>query len=130
MKKLAFTLIALATALNLAACATIQSIGNVGPKKLRVYSITQTDFFSANRMLLVTDKKGNVVAATGGTVSGPGTVGLETAGTIATAGAVYYGAKAVQNGVDHANVNVHNVPSSFTVKGIPSSIDINGRIKK
>lgn len=130
MKKIVVRSLVVISALNLAACATIESIGNVGPKKLRVYSIAQTDFFSASRMLLVTDKKGNVVAASGGTVSGPGTVGLETAGTAATAGAVYYGAKAVQSGVDHANVNVHNVPSSFTVKGIPSSIDITGSIKK
>ena len=117
-------------AIQLTACATIQPIGKMGPKKLPVYSIAQTDFFSANRMLVILDKKGNVVAASGGTVAGPGSLGLETAGTVATAGAIYYGARAIQSGISHANVKVNNVPSTITVKGIPSSIDINAGLKK
>ena len=80
-------------------------------------------------MLVVFDKKGNVVASTGGTVSGIGTVGLETAGTMATAGAIYYGAKAIQNGVQHAKVSAShsvngNVTATANINGLPQNINI------
>ena len=64
-----------------------------------------------------------MAAHTGGTVSGVGAVGLQTAGTVATAGAVVYGSRAIQQGLQHTTI--HGVPSTFNVKGVPSKVDIN-----
>jgi hypothetical protein len=97
-------------------CSSIQPIGTIGPKKLNVYAISNTDFFSANRMLVILDKDGNVATATGGTVAGAGTIGLQTVSSLATAGSIYYGTKAIQRGLQNSNVNVKGIPSKIDVK--------------
>lgn len=94
-------------------------MGQMGPKKLQVYSIAHDDFLTSSRMIVILDKKGNLLASSGGTVSGGGTVGLQTGSTLASAGALLYGAKAIQQGLQHASVNV---------KGVPSNVDINHNI--
>lgn len=104
-------------------CSSIQPMGDLGPKKLKVYAISHNDFLSASRMLVILDKKGNVVAGTGSTVTGGGAVMLQSAGSLATAGAIAYGAKAIQNGLTH--MHVKGVPSTVTLKGIPSSFKVN-----
>jgi hypothetical protein len=102
-------------------CESVKPVGEIGPKKLKVYAVANNDFLSATRMLIVLDKEGNVVASTGGTVAGAGTVGVETASSLASAGAIYYGAKAIQHGLQNAKVKV---------KGVPSSVDINFGLKR
>jgi hypothetical protein len=108
-------------AVMLAACSSIQSVGRLGPKQLPVYAINQNDFLSSNHMLVVLDQHGDVKAYSGGTVSGAGTVAAEVAGTMATAGAIAYGARALESGMKNA-----------TVKGIPhafhANLDITGKI--
>jgi uncharacterized protein YceK len=114
-------LISLQTMLVLAGCSSIKPLGEVGPAKLGVYAIAQSDFLAATRMIVILDKKGNVVASTGGTVAGGGTVGVETAGSIATAGAIVYGAKAIQHGLQNASVKM---------RGVPDKVDIDIGIKR
>lgn len=98
----------------LVSCSSVRPVGTVGPQKLAVYTIADSDFLSASRMLLVLDKKGHVVAFTGGTVSGPGTVGLQAAGTAATATSIVLGGKAIQKGVE--NIGVHgNISTDSTI---------------
>lgn len=98
----------------LVSCSSVRPIGNVGAQKLAVYSVADNDFLSASRMLLVLDKKGHVVAFTGGTVSGPGTIGLQAAGTLATATSIVMTGRAVQKGLQ--NVGVHgNVSTEHTI---------------
>lgn len=118
---------------NIAACLTItaltgcasniQPVGELGPNKLRVFVIKNNDFLSSSRMLVVLDKKGNVSAYSGNTVSGAGSEVLQTAGTIISAGAVVVGAKAIQSGLQHTQVN--GIPNSLTIKGIPKSLKVN-----
>ena len=110
----------------LSACASIVPVGYLGPKQLPVYSISHNDFLSADRMLVVLDKYGNVKAYSGGTVAGPGAVGLQTAGTLATAGAIVYGAKSIENGA--RNIKVRGIPSNVSLKGIPSEFTITGKL--
>lgn len=106
------------------ACSSnIEPVGQLGPNKLQVYAIKNNDFFSASRMLVVLDKKGNVSAYTGGTVTGGGTVGLQAADTLVSAGAVVVGARAIQHGLENASVK-----SSVNVK-TNNSIDVTGSIK-
>lgn len=104
--------------LLLSGCASIQSVGHIGPNKLKVFSISHSNFLNSSQMLVVLDKSGNVSAYTGGTASGWGTVGLQTGSTLASAGAVMYGANAIKNGLQSTTVNV---------KGIPSRVDINAK---
>lgn len=98
-------------------CASVKPMGQLGPKKLNVYAVSHNDFLSASRMLVVLNEEGDVVAYSGGTVSGGGTVGLETGAALATAGAIAYGAKSIANSVQNPNV---------TIKGVPSKIDVHG----
>lgn len=100
----------------LAGCSSIQSVGKIGPKKLNIFAISSSDFLSANRTIVILDEKGNVIAYTGGTVTGPGTVGMQALGTVASAASVYYGSEAIKRGLQNSNVNI---------KGIPSDININ-----
>lgn len=108
-------------------CSTIQQMGQIGPKKLGVYSIANNDFLSASRMVVILDEKGNVAAYSGGTVSGLGTVGLQTTATLATAGAIAYGGRAVEQGLTHANAsaNVKGIPSHVNIEGVPSKFKFN-----
>ena len=99
-------------ALLLTGCSSITPIGTLGPKKFAVYSVSQNDFWSSSRMLVVLDKNGNIKAYSGGTVSGAGSVGLQAGATLATAGAIVYGAHALQS----THVNVSGVPSKFSHK--------------
>ncbi len=104
--------------LFLAACTpTIKSIGKLGPNELPVYEVSHNDFFASSRMLVVLNKEGTVVAATGGTVSGPGTVGLQAAGTAATAGAMVYGANRIARGAENAAVQIKGIPSKVELQG-------------
>jgi hypothetical protein len=73
-------------------------------------------------MLVVLDKKGNVAAYTGGTVSGYGTIGLQTGASLASAGAIFYGAKAIQNGAKNASVGV-KTPTDFN-----ANVNVNGNV--
>lgn len=100
---------------------SIQQMGNIGPKHLKVYSIAKDDFLTSNRMLVVLNDKGDIAAYSGGTVAGGGQVGLSTAASIATSGAMIYGANALEHGLE-------NVKATTTVKGIPKSVDINANI--
>jgi hypothetical protein len=104
----------------IAGCTSIKTIGNLdeGSKTLKVYAITHDDFISSSRMLVITDAKGKIAAYSGGTVAGLGAVGLQAGATLATAGAIYYGAKAMQQGVQHGTANVN-------VKGIPTNANLN-----
>lgn len=111
----------------LTSCSSIRPIGSVGPKHLQVYSIKDGDFLSENSMLIVLNNKGDVAAYTGGTVTGVGTLGLQTAGTLVSAGAVVVGAKSIQHGLQNTNVN--GIPKSFDVN-TKSSVDVSGSIKK
>src|SRR3990167_9741877 len=111
IKKFVITMVFLA----LSACGSIQSVGNLGPKKLGVYSISRNDFLSTSQMLVILDEKGNVAAYSGGTVSGSGTVGLQTLSSLASAGSVVYGAIAIQRGLQHSNVNIKGIPSNENV---------------
>ena len=82
-------------------------------------------------MLVILDKKGNVSAYTGGTASGWGTVALQTGGTVATAGAIAYGAKAIQNGLQNTQVQAKGIPNNFNVNGtVGLSKDTIDAIKK
>jgi hypothetical protein len=105
-------------------CASIKPVGNLGPKKLNVYAISHSDFLSASRMIVVLNDKGDVVAFSGSTVSGAGTVGLQTGAALATAGAIAYGAKSISNSIQNANVNVKGIPSRVDVHGV-ADININ-----
>jgi hypothetical protein len=129
MNNIITSILTLISLFLLASCSSVNSIGEVGPKKLKVYSIAQNDFLAASRMLVIVDERGKVVAYTGGTVSGGGTVGLETAGTLTTAGAIAYGAKTVSHGMQkaarNANLNVNGIPGKESV-----DINIHGKIDK
>lgn len=129
MKNLTTIIFAFIITFLLASCSSVSSIGELGPNKLKVYSVAQNDFLASSRMLVIVDEHGKVVAYTGGTVSGGGTVGLETAGTLTTAGAIAYGANTISHGVQRAT---HN--AKINVKGIPSSesvdIHVHGKIDK
>lgn len=104
------------TSLLLGCSSSVKPIGQIGPKKLGVYEISHEDFLSGNRMLVVLDEHGNIAAYSGGTVTGAGVVGLQSITGLASAGAIYYGAKAIQNGMKNSNV---------TMKGIPNKVDVN-----
>lgn len=97
----------------LSGCASISQIGTVGT--LRVFSIKETDFFSANRLLLVIDENGRAVAAAGGTVAGPGPIAAGLVGSAIVGGGVAYAGHAVGAGLkelDSLKVSgsVHLVP--------------------
>src|SRR3990167_10746869 len=73
----------------LTGCANnIQPVGMLGPNRLKVYVIKNNDFLSASRMLVILDKKGNVSAYSGNTVSGAGAVSLQAAESALNAGAI------------------------------------------
>jgi hypothetical protein len=112
--QLAKTIGVISLALFQAGCASVEQVGEIGPKKLKVYSVAHNDFLSASRMLVILDDKGNLSASSGGTVAGGGALGLQTAASVAGAGAVLYGAKAIQHGLENAKI-----------KGIPSDFSIN-----
>lgn len=110
----------------LSACATtIQPVGTLGSQNLNVYKIAQNDLLGSNRMLVILDKKGNVVAYAGGTTTSIGELGMQAISTATSAGAIVYSAKAVEKGLQSMRMNAN-------VKGIPSSIDIHayGHLKK
>src|SRR3990167_4979324 len=108
----------------LTGCANnIQPVGMLGPNRLKVYVIKNNDFLSSSRMLVVLDKKGNVSAYSGNTVSGAGSEALQTAGTIVSAGAVVVGARSIQSGLQHTQVS--GIPNSLHIKGIPQSVNVN-----
>ena len=110
--------------LTLTSCANnIQPVGVLGPNRLKVYVIKNNDFLSSSRMLVVLDKRGNVSAYSGNTVSGAGSEALQTAGTIVSAGAVVVGARAIQSGLQHTQVS--GIPNSLHIKGIPQSVNVN-----
>jgi hypothetical protein len=99
--------------------SSVQNIGNIGPNNLKVYSIKDSDFLSANRMLVILDKSGNVAAFSGGTVTGLGAVSMQAAGSAAIAGATIIGANALKHGLENAHLS-----SSHAV-----SIDVTGQLK-
>lgn len=109
--------------------SSVQPMGEIGPNRLKVFSITHSTFLNSSQMLLVLDKKGDVTAYTGGSSSGWGTVGLETTTGLASAGAIVYGANAVKNGLQSASVNVKGVPSKVDVSG-HGTLDVVGRVVK
>ena len=84
---------------SLVGCSTIESIGNLGPNNLKVYSVSSSNFLNSSQMIVVLDKKGDVSAYAGGTSAGYGAVGLQTAASATTVGAVVYGANAIKNGL-------------------------------
>ena len=114
---LKYCLIILFPFLLLGCTPTIQPVGKLGPNELPVYEVSHNDFFASSRMLVVLNKEGTVVAATGGTVSGPGTVGLQAAGTAATAGAMVYGANRIARGAENAAVQIKGIPSKLELDG-------------
>ena len=90
-------------AFMLAGCSSITQIGTVGPRNLPVYSIRDTGFLSENRTILVLDD-GKVVGITGATVSGPGPLIVNLAGTAIMAGAVAYSASTLAEGLKAAQL--------------------------
>lgn len=81
---------------------------------------------SASRMLMVLDKKGNVVAYSGGSVPGGASVGLQAASTVLSAGSVYYGAKAISHGLENMHANVKSIPSNVNLKaGLKADFNAN-----
>ena len=94
---------------SLFGCSTIESIGNLGPNNLKVYSVSSSNFLNSSQMIVVLDKKGDVSAYAGGTSAGYGAVGLQTLTSATTAGAVIYGANAIKNGL-------HNTSSKVIIK--------------
>ena len=98
----------------LLACTTVSQVGEIGPKKLKVYSVSHHNFLSSTDMIVVLDEQGNVSTSTGGTVAGAGTIGLQAVTTTAQAAATYYGAKALQHGIEHVGIS-----------GIPSNVNVN-----
>ena len=118
------TILACLTAALLIGCvSTVQPVGELGPNHLKVFVIKNSDFLSASRMLVILDKKGNVSAYTGGTVSGAGTIGLQAAESVASAGAIVLGAQAIEHGLENASIK--GIPRSLNVKGIPNSFNLN-----
>jgi hypothetical protein len=110
----------------LASCTkSIQPVGNLGPNSLRVFVIKDNDFLSASRMLVILDKKGNVSAYSGGTVSGTGSVALQTMDTVVSAGGVIVGAKAIEHGLE--NTRIRGIPSNIKVNST-HKIDISGHL--
>src|SRR5580704_12670053 len=95
-------------------CASVNQVGEIGPKKLKVYAISHNDFLSASRMLVILDDNGNLGASSGGTVAGGGTVGLQAVTSMMSAGAVLYGAKAIQHGLENAKIK--GIPSDYNIK--------------
>jgi hypothetical protein len=124
-----FNLLLSSASLMLSACASIQPIGKVGPNKLSVYSISNGTFLSATQMIVILDKKGNVSAYSGGTVSGWGPVALQTGAAVATAGSIAYGANVIGDSLKHPNVHVKGIPSTVNLNAnvnSKASLDING----
>jgi len=120
-------ILACACAVAVTGCSSkIEPVGQLGPNKLQVYAIKNNDFFSASKMLVVLDKKGNVSAYTGGTVAGGGAIGMQAVDTVVSAGAIVVGAQAIQHGLENASIK--GIPHSLNVK-TNSSIDISGSIK-
>lgn len=113
----------IAACLSSCASNSIQPVGELGPAKLRVFMIKNNDFLSASRMLVVTDKKGKVLAYSGNTVAGTGPLAVSAADTVVTAGAMIAGAKAIQSGLQ--NTQVKGVPNTFSIKGIPHKVTVN-----
>ncbi len=117
---------ALACAATLTGCSSnIEPVGELGPRKLKVFAIKNNDFFSASRMLVILDKKGNVSAYSGGTVAGGGTIGMQAVDTVVSAGAIVVGAQAIQHGLQ--NTTIKGIPHSLKVK-TDSSINVSGQI--
>jgi hypothetical protein len=100
----------------LSACSSVTEVGEIGPKKLKVYAVSHNDFLSASRMLIVLNDKGDLGASAGGTVTGAGVVTVQAATSLAASGAVLYGAKAIQHGLENAKI-----------KGIPSTVNLNAK---
>ena len=117
----------LALALSLVGCTSIRDIGQVGNTTLRVYSIKDTDAFSANRLLIVVDGDGHAVASAGGTVSGPAPIAAGLAGSMIIAGSIAYTGAQIRAGLENASLST-KLSASGTVKcvGCPSTITING----
>ena len=115
--------------LALTSCVTnnIQPVGMLGPNRLKVYVIKNNDFLSASRMLVILDKKGNVSAYSGNTVSGAGAVSLQAAESALNAGAIVIGAKAIQHGLENASVK--GIPSTVKVQS-DHNININASVTK
>jgi len=111
--------------LFLTGCASVEKVGEIGPKKLKVYSISHNGFLTASNMIVVLDEKGNVGTSTGGTVAGAGTVGLQTATSIVSSGAIFYGAKALQHGIENAKIS--GIPSNYNIN---ANIDASAHIKQ
>ena len=102
----------LAGVLLLTGCSSVNVIGKVGPANLDVYMIKHDDFMTSNRMMLVIDKDGKVIASTGGTSIGPGALGVSAAAEVAVGAGVAYGAKVLADGIKNAHMGVDG-----TVKG-------------
>ena len=117
----------LALALSLTGCTSIRDIGQVGNTTLRVYSIKDTDAFSANRMLIVVDGEGRAVASTGGTVSGPAPIAAGLAGSVIMGGAIAYAGAQIRGGLENASLST-KISGTGTVhcNGCPSTVTVNG----
>lgn len=103
----------------------IEPVGQLGPNKLRVFVIKDSDFLSASRMLVILDKRGNVTAYSGGTVSGAGSVAVQSMDAIASAGATVLGAQAIEHGLE--NARIRGIPKSVTVNST-HKIDVTGHV--
>ena len=71
----------------LAGCTSVKQIGVLGPKELPIWKVSQDDWLASSRMLIILDKEGNLLAATGGTTAGVVPVGVGAAQAAATAAA-------------------------------------------
>ena len=98
--------------------SSIKPIGAMGHNT--VYSISNSNFWTASEMLVVLNKNGDIAAYSGGTTAGAGTIGMQTGATILTAGAIAYAGHSL------ANPNIKGIPSNVHVDGnIDSTHEIN-----
>jgi hypothetical protein len=114
-------LASLTCSLLLVGCTSISHIGSIGT--LKVYNIKATDFFAANRLLIVVDAEGRAVMGAGGTVSGPGPIAAGLMGSAMLGAGVAYSGHALQQGLENVKVSGH-LNHSLGVADVPKDITI------
>lgn len=103
----------------LTSCTSIKPIGTLGPKKLQVYTISDNDFLSASRMIVILNEQGDVIASTGSTVEGAGAVTTQMVGSFVIAASIFSGSQYLQHGLENVKAQIN-----ATIKGIPSKMTL------
>ena len=100
-------------------CTSVTQIGTLGPKSLPIFVIKDTDFFAANRMIVVINQDGNVGAATGGSVAGPGNLAVQVGSSAILASGIAYAAHTLKTVTVDGTVKRATVTIDGTVKLVP-----------